>query len=91
MARQSISDEFYQGLGNAVDDIRAKFEESVWGRAVTERGGDVPEWPQAQPEPALGSVTRNIEVGRDQTPEWPQAQQQDHEQQRDNRDVDLDR
>ena len=29
MAKQSMSDEFYQGIGNAIDDIRSKFEESV--------------------------------------------------------------
>jgi len=73
MAKQSMSDEFYQGIGNAIDDIRSKFEESVYGRAVTEHGGESVGWPQAQePEQSFGSVTHNIDVGptRDQ---WPQA------------------
>ena len=37
---------------------------SLWGRSVTERGGEAPGWPQAQePEQSFGSVTRNIDVG----------------------------
>ena len=64
MAKQSISDEFYQGFGNAVDDIMAKFEESVYGRTVTEHGGEAPAWPQAQEtEQSFGSVTHSIDVG----------------------------
>jgi hypothetical protein len=77
MARQSASDEFVQGFGNAVADIREKFEESVYGRAVTERGGDAPQWPEArEPEPSFGSSTHT----RDVEPEREQSQ-----------DIDLDR
>jgi len=64
MARPSMSDELSQGFGDAVADVRSKFEEVMWGRAVTERGGEAPAWPQAQePEQSFGSVTRNIDVG----------------------------
>jgi hypothetical protein len=64
MSKPSFSDELWNGLGNAIDDIRAKFEESVYGRTVTEHGGEAPAWPQAQePEPSFGSVTHSIDVG----------------------------
>jgi hypothetical protein len=59
-----FSDEFHKGFGDAIDDIRAKYEEAVYGRTVTERGGDTPAWPQAQEqEQSFGSVTRNIDMG----------------------------
>ncbi len=89
-------DEFTKGFGNAIDDIRAKFEESVYGRAVTERGGEAPAWPQGpEQEPAFGSVTRNIEVGQDHVA-WPQADPAhtkaiEREREDRNRDNDLDR
>lgn len=59
-----LSDEFTQGFGNAMDDIRARYEEVVYGRTVTERGGEAPAWPQAQEqEQSFGSMTRSIDMG----------------------------
>jgi hypothetical protein len=63
MAKQTFSEQLWNGLGDGMADIREKFEESVWGRAVTERG-ESPQWPQAQePEPSFGSSTHSIDVG----------------------------
>jgi hypothetical protein len=46
---QSISDEFFNGIANAVDDIRQKVvEEPFFGRAVTETGPQQPRWPEAR-------------------------------------------
>jgi hypothetical protein len=47
MAKRTFSEELWKGLSDGVADIREKFEESVWGRAVTERG-DAPQWPEAR-------------------------------------------
>ncbi len=50
---KTLSDEFFNGFANAVDDLRNTFEESVWGRPVTETGPEQPRWPEArEPEPA---------------------------------------
>jgi len=67
---QTFSEELWQGLGNAITDIRQKVvEEPMYGRAVT----DTPErleWPEGQgPEPALGSYTRATEKQFEQQPE----------------------
>ncbi len=72
-----FSDELWQGLGNAVDDIRTKvIEEPLYGRAVTD-GQESPHWPETrEAEPSFGSSTHT----RDVTPEREQAQ-----------DIDLDR
>lgn len=50
----SLSDEFFNGFANAVDDIRQKVvEEPFFGRAVTESGPSAPRWPEAKEvEPA---------------------------------------
>lgn len=60
-----FSDEFHQQFGDAVADIRAKYEEAVYGRTVTERG-EAPAWPEAQSQeqqPSFGSATHTIDVG----------------------------
>jgi hypothetical protein len=59
-----FSDELWNGLGDAITDIRQKVVEEPWfGRAVTE-GPDTPRWPEAQePEPSFGSHTHHIDVG----------------------------
>jgi hypothetical protein len=70
MSRQSFSDQLWNGLGDGVADIREKFEEAMWGRAVTD-GPEAPHWPEAQePEPSFGSSTHIREV----EPEREQAQ-----------------
>jgi hypothetical protein len=58
-----FSDELWNGLGDAITDIRQKVvEEPMWGRSLGEN--DAPSWPQAQePEPSLGSHTHHIDVG----------------------------
>lgn len=72
MSKQRFSDELWQGLGNAIDDIRQKVvEEPMYGRAVTD-GPEGPHWPEAQePEPSFGSSThiREIEPEREQAQE----------------------
>ncbi len=67
MPRQNLSDEFWQGLGNAITDIRQKVvEEPMYGRAVTD-GPERLQWPEAQePGPSLGSLTDTREVEREQ-------------------------
>jgi hypothetical protein len=76
MSRQSFSDQLWNGLGNGVADIREKFEEAMWGRAVTDRS-EGPRWPEAlEEQPSFGSSTHIREV----EPEREQAQ-----------DIDLDR
>ncbi len=49
MANESLFDEFYKGLGNAITDIRQKVvEEPMYGRAVTEQEPQAPQWPEAK-------------------------------------------
>lgn len=49
MANETFLDELYKGLANAVTDIRQKVvEEPMYGRAVTEREPEAPQWPQAK-------------------------------------------
>jgi len=49
MPRKTLADEFLDGLGNAIADVREKVVEEPWyGRAVTERGHDCPQWPEAR-------------------------------------------
>lgn len=48
MAKESLFEQFFKGLGDAVADIREKVVEEPWfGRVVTERGEGL-EWPQAR-------------------------------------------
>lgn len=56
-------DELWNGLADAVADVREKvIEEPMWGRAVTERES-TPAWPEAQePEPSFGSSTQSLEM-----------------------------
>jgi hypothetical protein len=72
----NFSDGLWNGLADAVADIRQKVvEEPMWGRSLGEN--DAPSWPQAQePEPSFGSSTQSREI----EPEREQAQ-----------DIDLDR
>jgi hypothetical protein len=72
-----FSDELWQGLGNAIEDVRTKvLEEPMYGRAVTD-GQESPHWPEArEAEPSFGSSTHT----RDVEPEREPAQ-----------DIDLDR
>ena len=57
MANKSILEEFTQGFGDAVADMRQKVvEEPMWGRAVTDR--EAPQWPESkEPGPGFGSST----------------------------------
>lgn len=77
MSKQSLSEQLWQGLGDAVNDIRQKVvEEPMYGRAVTD-GQESPHWPEArEAEPSFGSSTHT----RDVEPEREEAQ-----------DIDLDR
>ncbi len=75
MSKQSLSEQLWQGLGDAVSDIRQKVvEEPMWGRSLGEN--DAPSWPQAESEPSFGSSTKSIEME-------PQLEQ--------GHDIDLDR
>lgn len=77
----NFSDELWNGLGDAITDIRQKVvEEPMYGRAVTD-GQDGPRWPEAQePEPSFGSSTHIREIEPNMEPEREQQQ-----------DIDLDR
>jgi len=70
MSNQSFSEQLWNGLGDAITDIRQKVvEEPMWGRSLGEN--DAPSWPQAQePEPSFGSSTHSREI----EPEQEQAQ-----------------
>jgi len=67
MARQTFSEEIWQGLGNAVTDIRQKVvEEPMYGRSVTD-GPQQLQWPEPQePGPSFGSQTHTREIEREQ-------------------------
>jgi hypothetical protein len=54
MAERKWLDKLYNGIADAVADIREKVVEEPWyGRAVTEREPAMPQWPEArEPEPA---------------------------------------
>lgn len=61
MPKETFSEELWQGLGDALTDIRQKVvEEPMYGRAVTD-GPERLEWPEPQ-EPALGSRTHEREL-----------------------------
>jgi hypothetical protein len=64
MARESFSEQLWNGLGDAIADIRQKVvEEPMWGRAVT-NGPERLQWPEPQePEPSFGSSTHIRDVG----------------------------
>ena len=75
MNNQSFSEQVWNGLGDAITDIRQKVvEEPMWGRSLGEN--EAPHWPEAQePEPSFGSSThireiepREIEPEREQAP-----------------------
>ncbi|HEV8039087.1 MAG TPA: hypothetical protein VGP62_09505 [Bryobacteraceae bacterium] len=56
----------WDGMGDAVSDIREKFEEAMWGRAVTD-GPERLQWPEPQePEPSFGSRTHTREIAPQQ-------------------------
>ena len=61
MAERKWFDELYEGIADAVADIREKVVEEPWfGRVVTERG-EVQEWPQAmEAEPQSGGLNGEI-------------------------------
>lgn len=65
MAERGFFEQLSKGFADAIADIREKVVEEPWfGRVVTERESEGPQWPQAQePEPSFGSVTHNIDVG----------------------------
>ncbi|MGA2905011.1 MAG: hypothetical protein ABSD98_14350 [Candidatus Korobacteraceae bacterium] len=67
MPRQTLSEELWQGLGNAVTDIRQKVvEEPMYGRTVTD-GPESLQWPEPQdPEASLGSHTHIREIEQKQ-------------------------
>jgi hypothetical protein len=68
MANESLFDELYKGLGNAISDIREKVvEEPMWGRVVNERQPEAPQWPEAR-EQASPEI-QAPEQSREQTPE----------------------
>jgi hypothetical protein len=58
---KDFSEALWQGLSDAVTDIRQKVvEEPMYGRAVTDGPGQL-EWPEPQ-APALGSLTHEREL-----------------------------
>jgi hypothetical protein len=58
----NFSDQLWNGLADAVTDIRQKcVEEPMWGHSLGEN--DTPSWPEAQePGPSFGSSTHVREV-----------------------------
>ena len=59
-----FSDQLWNGLADAVSDIRQKvLEEGYFGRAVTQLDINAPQWPQArEAEPSFGSSTHVREM-----------------------------
>ena len=66
MSKQSLSDQLWNGLGDAITDIRQKvIEEPMYGRAVTDAPQGL-EWPEGKEQGAsLGSHTREMEPQQD--------------------------
>jgi hypothetical protein len=51
MAERGFFEELSKGFADAIADIREKVVEEPWfGRAVTERETESPQWPQAREE-----------------------------------------
>ena len=63
MEKEPIGEQLWNGLGDAITDIRQKVvEEPMFGRAVTD-GPDGLQWPELQePEPSFGSRTDSREI-----------------------------
>ena len=62
MEKESLGEQLWKGLGDAVRDIREKGVEEAWyGRALTE-GQEYPQWSGAQEmAPSPGSSTHVID------------------------------
>jgi hypothetical protein len=72
MAAKSLFQQLWDGVADAIADIRQKVVEEPWfGRAVTGGAGHdpAPHWPEAKPPPAFGSHTREIYPAYDRTTE----------------------
>jgi hypothetical protein len=67
MSKQSLSEQLWNGLGDAITDIRQKvIEEPTYGRAVTD-GPERLQWPDPQDQqPSFASRTHSREVSPDQ-------------------------
>jgi hypothetical protein len=65
MPQQSLFNQLYQGVASAVTDVREKLvEEPMWGRSLSEPGGEGPQWPEAkEPQRSVGSATHVIDIG----------------------------
>jgi hypothetical protein len=65
MPQNNPSGQLWQGLSDAIKDIREKVvEEPMWGRSLSDRGSESPQWPEAkEPQPSVGSATHVIDVG----------------------------
>jgi hypothetical protein len=63
MSKESLTEQLWNGLGDAITDIREKVvEEPMYGRAVTD-GPERLQWPEPQePEPSVGSQTQTREI-----------------------------
>jgi hypothetical protein len=61
MPEKSFAEQLWNGLGDAIADVREKFVEEPWfGRVVTERGEPMP-WPQAvEAEPQPTGLTGEV-------------------------------
>ena len=68
MANESFLDELFNGVGNAINDIREKVvEEPMWGRVVNERTPEAPQWPEAKEQ--LQPEVQAPEQNREQAPD----------------------
>jgi hypothetical protein len=67
MRNESIFDKLAKGLGDAVTDIREKWEEAWVGRVVNDRDGTQaqPAWPQPQEvQPEAGKHEHEMDMDR---------------------------
>ena len=64
-----LFDEFTKGFGDAVADIREKVVEEPWyGRAVSDRDGAAPQWPESRDASqggSFGSLTQEQDKAPD--------------------------
>jgi hypothetical protein len=68
MANESLFEELYKGVGNAVSDIREKVVEEGWyGRVVNERQAEVPQWPEAKEQ--VSQEVQAPEQNKEHTPD----------------------
>ena len=90
MSYQSFSEQLWNGMADAISDIRQKvIEEPMWGRSLGDN--ERLEWPEpGEFQPSFGSITREIDMGPRHDQIGENANYREAAIERD-QDIDLDR